>query len=196
MATANIAQINPDGTGQFIYLHYGEPLEYGSILLEYYQTEEQVRELLALGDMSSIGMVIGNKVDFNARVYENALRPAQCLAYHRDRNDPWEHCQPRELTGGLEQFREENEYWNDWLYGHTPDGWAVCLPDTDARWASIPDAVLADAKVRLDSIREAIRAGQLEPAALERRIKYITAATDRPWQPPAPRQLLHEAATW
>ena len=43
MARANIARIHPDGSGEFIYLHYGEPLEFGTILLEHYQTDEQVQ---------------------------------------------------------------------------------------------------------------------------------------------------------
>ena len=65
MARANIAQIHPDGTGQFVYLHYGEPLEYGGILLEHYQTEAQILDLIQLGDLSSIGPVVGDRVDFN-----------------------------------------------------------------------------------------------------------------------------------
>ena len=97
-----------------------------------------------LGSLSSIGPVIGGKVDFNTALYSNALRPRQCLAYHRDRNEPWEHCRSRLFAGGLEGFRQA---------AHTPDGWAASRAEPDSRRISIPDAVLADATARLDSTR-------------------------------------------
>lgn len=189
MARANIAQIHPDGTGRFVYLHYGDPLEYGGILLEHYQTEAQIRELLQLGDLSSIGPTVGVRVDFDTAVYPNAFHTIQCLAYHRDGNDPWEHCQPRQLTGGLEQFRQDADEMSRWLYAHTPDGWAACRGEPDSRWGSIPDAVLADATTRLNSIREGIQAGRTDKSALEWCVNYIATTTARPWQPPALRQL-------
>ena len=195
MARANIAQIHPDGTGRFIYLHYGEPLEYGPILLEHYQTEDQIRELLELGDLSSVGPIVGDRVDFDTAVYPNRFHLIQCLAYHRDRNDPWEYCQPRQLTGGLEQFRQDADKMRGWLYAHTPDGWAACRDQPDSRWGSIPDAILADAAARLNGIRENILSGRTDKSVLQSCIDYIATVTDRPWQPPALRQLLADAAT-
>ena len=125
MARANIARIHTDRSGEFIYLHYGEPLEYGTMLLEHYQTDEQVQALLDLGSLSSIGPVIGERSDFDTAVYSNALSPRQCLAYHRDRNQPWEHCRSRLFTGGLVGFRRATDTMAIWLYAHTPDGWTT-----------------------------------------------------------------------
>ena len=195
MARVNIAQIHPDSTGLFVYLHYGDPLEYAPILLENYQTEAQIRELLQLGDLSSVGPIVGDRVDFDTAVYPNRFHLIQCLAYHRDRNNPWEYCQPRQLTGGLEQFRQDADKMRGWLYAHTPDGWAACRAKSDSRWGSIPDAILADAVNRLNVIREDILAGRTDQSVLQSCVDYIATVTDRPWQTPALRQLLADAKT-
>ena len=194
MSRAHIVRIRPDGSGQFIYLHYGEPLEYGTILLEHYQTDAQVQSLIDLGDLSSIGPIIGEQVDFNAWVGPNSLNPTQCLAFHRDRNDPWERCRPRQLTGGLDQFLQESTIGAEWLYAYTPDGWASWLYEPHDRWGSIPDAILADISERLNRTLQGIQNGLPAPSALERLVEGIATKTDRPWQTPAIRQLLSEAA--
>ena len=196
MARANIARIHPDGSGEFIYLHFGEPLEYGTILLEHYQTDEHIQALLDMGNLSSIGPVIGEKVDFDKVAHSNALRHQQCLAYHRDRNEPWDDCKSRLFTGGLDQFHQDADDMSRWLYAHTPDGWAACRAEPDCRWSSIPDAVLADATARLDATKQGIQADLLDPEALDRLTSHIAAITGRPWQTPALRQLLADANGW
>ena len=195
MSRANIARIRPDGSAQFIYLHYGEPLEYGSILLERYQTDADVQSLLDLGDLSSVGPIIGNRVDFRARVGPNSLNPTQCLAFHRDRNDPWERCQPRDTTGGLDGFRQASDQGSEWLYAYTPDGWASWLYEPDNRWGSIPDAILADMSGRLTTFGKGVQNGLLPPSVLEGLVEDFAAKTDRLWQTPAIRQLLAQAVS-
>jgi len=61
MATrSNIGKLNSDNTVSYIYCHWdGYPSHNGTILQEHYNTPEQVDELLALGDMSSLGETIG-----------------------------------------------------------------------------------------------------------------------------------------
>lgn len=52
---SRIAARNAEGTFTSIYVHWdGYPSHHGPILLGYYNSEEKVRELLALGDMSSL----------------------------------------------------------------------------------------------------------------------------------------------
>ena len=51
------------------------------ILLECYNTEEKVDELIALGPLSILGREIGEQHDFNNRV------KGWCLAFGRDRGD-------------------------------------------------------------------------------------------------------------
>ena len=67
-----------------IYCHYDGYLDHvGKTLLKYYNTPKLVRELIALGDISSLGYKIGEKHDFDNP------RSDWCAAYHRDRNEPW-----------------------------------------------------------------------------------------------------------
>ena len=92
MATrATIAKIQKDGSGiKAIYLHSDGYLEHaGRILAEHYKDESKVDELIAHGDVSSLGENIGVKLDFNdlKSFYENE----QCKFYHRDRGEKYAH---------------------------------------------------------------------------------------------------------
>ena len=103
---STIAIENADGTVTGIYCHWDGYLSHnGAILQENYTTEEAVRELIALGDLSSLGETVGVKTDF--------INPAkgQCVAYGRDRGekdvaaktcDSW--------TALLEDFGQEFDY--------------------------------------------------------------------------------------
>lgn len=79
---STIAIRNTDNTVTGIYCHWDGYLEHnGKILAENYTTEAAVRELIALGDLSSLGETVGVKVDFNGS------HDGQCLAYGRDRGE-------------------------------------------------------------------------------------------------------------
>ena len=67
MATRSyIGKLNPDNTVSYIYCHYdGYPEHNGVILQEHYSTPFKVDQLLALGDLSVLGEVIGEKQDFD-----------------------------------------------------------------------------------------------------------------------------------
>ena len=79
---STIAIQNADGTVTGIYCHWDGYLSHnGRILQENYTTEEAVRELIALGDLSSLGETIGTKHDF-----DNAP-DGECNAYGRDRGE-------------------------------------------------------------------------------------------------------------
>ena len=85
MATrGTIAIQNEDGSVTGIYTHWDSYLSNnGRILQENYTDEDKVRELIALGDLSSLGETVGAKVDFN----DYAAHEGQCVAYGRDRGD-------------------------------------------------------------------------------------------------------------
>ena len=74
MATrSKIAIKNQDGTIDAVYCHWdGYPEHNGTILQDYYDTEQLVRELLALGDLSSLDKTLQSTV-----------------AYHRDKGDKY-----------------------------------------------------------------------------------------------------------
>ena len=79
---STIAIQNEDGTVTGIYVHWdGYTSNNGRILQENYTTEADVRELIALGDLSSLGKTVGTKHSFG-----NAPRN-ECNAYGRDRGE-------------------------------------------------------------------------------------------------------------
>ena len=82
MATrSRIAIQNKDGTLWSVYCHWdGQVYHNGKILVEHYETEEQVRFLINQGDMSSLD-----------------IKPQLCQHYHR--KSP--HSEPLTILGSL-----------------------------------------------------------------------------------------------
>lgn len=71
--------------GKTIYQHWdGTPKYSGKTLLKFYNTEEKVKELISLGNISILGECVGSKVDFD--LFDSRTE-IQCLAYGRDRGD-------------------------------------------------------------------------------------------------------------
>lgn len=81
---SNIGIINTDGSVLTIYCHSdGYPSYNGKLLLNYWNTEDKVRTLLSLGDLSILGAEIGEKHDFNKHDFTTKW----CRAYGRDRGE-------------------------------------------------------------------------------------------------------------
>lgn len=83
MATrSTIALEFADGTVGQVYCHWDGYLEHnGRILVEHYMDPFKLRQLIDLGDLSSLHANIGEKHDFNDR-YEDG-----CTFYGRDRGE-------------------------------------------------------------------------------------------------------------
>jgi len=86
---------NDNGTITSIYCHSDGYLGgVGAILADYYPEEEDVRALLAVGDLSELGVEVGDKIGFDQREWRPSPRgrgwvdqALQCVAYGRDRGD-------------------------------------------------------------------------------------------------------------
>ena len=77
---SRIAAANADGTFTGIYCHWdGYPSGVGKTLRDHYSDPATVAELIALGDLSTLGEKIGTKHPFDTRVVD------ECTAYGRDR---------------------------------------------------------------------------------------------------------------
>lgn len=77
-----IGMQNEDGSVTAIYCHFdGYPEGVGAMLVKYYSDPAKIRELLALGNLSSLGPKIGEKHEFGTR------REEWCTAYGRDRGE-------------------------------------------------------------------------------------------------------------
>jgi hypothetical protein len=96
MATrGRIGILNDDGTVLSIYCHYDNYLTgSGRTLLEHYNDEAKVRELMKLGDISSLGSELGEKHPFDAPTIGSPAYTEYkqkygkwCKAYGRDRGE-------------------------------------------------------------------------------------------------------------
>lgn len=98
---SRIGVLEPDGTVTSIYCHWdGYLSHHGPMLRDHYETEEKVRALVALGDISSLGATIGEKHVFGGPSGD------ACTAYGRDRG---EH-DTKAARGTLEQFYSDHAY--------------------------------------------------------------------------------------
>jgi hypothetical protein len=102
MSTRAIIGKQIDNDSYFsVYLHREGYVEYSGLLLQKnYATPERVDQLLALGDMSSLGISIDS-----------------CLFYNRDSKESWEQVKPK-IRNLQEICSEEWVYiWDDtqWL---------------------------------------------------------------------------------
>ena len=115
MATRSlIGKLNSDNTVSYIYCHYdGYPEYNGVILQEHYDTPFKVDQLLALGDLSVLGEVIGEKQDFNNYSTRNNN---WCLAYGRDRGESG----VKMRTVSQDEFFNSRDYV-DYLYLYNND---------------------------------------------------------------------------
>jgi hypothetical protein len=84
MATRSSISIKTAKGGKTIYCHWdGYPSHNGRILLESFNTEDRVLELIKLGNLSILGHKIGGEVKFDG--FDSSTD--QCLAYGRDRGE-------------------------------------------------------------------------------------------------------------
>ena len=100
MATRSLIGINlNNGITKIIYCHWdGYPEHNGQLLVNNYNSQSAVVELMELGDLSSL-----------------AESPDQCKAYHRDRNEPWGMVEPRDVNTS-ELGAVANDYGVDYVY--------------------------------------------------------------------------------
>lgn len=106
---SNIGIQNLDGSYDIIYCHWdGYPEHNGKLLYEHYQDIKKIRELIALGDLSSLGANIGKKHDFDKRV------EGWCTFYARDRGETNVEAQHYATYDDLCKMLEEA--WTEWVY--------------------------------------------------------------------------------
>lgn len=90
MATrSTIAMKTATGQVQAIYCHWDGYIDHnGKVLMTHYTDPAKVAEMIALGDLSSLGELIGEPCDFDNRsTQKNEEGQAQCVAYARDRGE-------------------------------------------------------------------------------------------------------------
>jgi len=122
MATRSLIGINLDnGITKIIYCHWdGYPEHNGQLLVDNYNSPSAVFELMELGDMSSLGET-----------------PASCVAFHRDRKEPWGMVEPRDInTSELDVVSKD--YGVDYVYTYNNEfEWECSRLDTSGKLAPL-----------------------------------------------------------
>ena len=146
MATRGSISIrNADGSYTGIYTHWDGYLDHnGKILRKHYTSEDKIRQLLALGDISVLGPEIGEQHPFDApSPYDqpNAYRDYKrrygrwCKAYMRDRGETG--CEAKThgtLAELLDQIGQEYDYvWEG-------DHWTVRFDDSEGKFITMARA--------------------------------------------------------
>lgn len=102
---SRIGIVREGGTIRSIYCHFdGYPNHHEVILKSYYNTKEDVEELLDLGNLSVLGSSIGVKHSFN-----DFSKKDCCTAFGRDRGDKDAEAL---IHGNIDEFLEEGEEYN------------------------------------------------------------------------------------
>lgn len=110
-----------DQTVDYIYCHWDGSSQL-STLKKYYGTEEKARELINLGDISSLGSKV--KPESGEHSYSNPQEEVT-IAYHRDRGEDWNNVEFRQM--GLSQYVPNSDETDciHYLYLFEKNDWSV-----------------------------------------------------------------------
>lgn len=133
---------NNDGSVKMIYCHWdGYPDHVGAVLLEHYTDETKVRQLLNLGDISSLGKDVSPPPGCSDHSHNNPVQGVT-VSYYRDRaartelgyRDQWQDVKPDEflsLEAAQRSLNKSDREWfylfnvnhNEWYYSNLNSSW-------------------------------------------------------------------------
>lgn len=157
MATrSTIAMKTPEGKIRAIYCHWdGYPAHNGEMLRRHYTDPAKIKQLIDLGDISSLRPEIGEKHPFDRNYDEpemDAMYEDWTTAYHRDRGEEWARVAPctfDNIPDWVSNFDMGVEYY--YLWGG--DQWLVnAYEEKDASGFPIFD--LVSTKITPDQLKE------------------------------------------
>src|SRR5215471_3438627 len=124
-------QVRPDLPVQSIHVHWdGYPSCVGRKLLNHWTNQGRIFELIELGDLSSLGEIIGSKHDFEKAYAE---KPTWCLAYGRDRGEEGVEAKTHPFAHWPDTGQEWEYLWDsqrgEWWgrevsFGTNPGAWS------------------------------------------------------------------------
>jgi hypothetical protein len=135
---SRIGIVNSDGSIESIYCHWDGYLDHnGMILLDHYTDEAKIRELMKLGNISTLGKIVGKKHPFDLDHLPNGYDiwkkrwGHMCNAYGRDRG---EDDNASILCKNLEEFNDLSEEYNYlWENGR----WVVSCYSTNGNFVEV-----------------------------------------------------------
>lgn len=121
-----IVVANPKGDYTGIYCHWdGYPSHNGKLLREHYTTKRLVRNLVNLGDLSSLGERL--RPTRPGHSYDNR-EEGTTVAYFRDRKEKWVVVKPR-VTATLREMAElAADSWAEYVYVFWNGHWSYQTP--------------------------------------------------------------------
>ena len=130
---AYIAMLDRDGNGQRIELRMdGYPTWAGARLLLHYQTEEQVQQLINLGNLFTLGNRPGPDPGafINAQGTDKLGHLTRSLMRDTTHFTPEQKARqaPQTFRGGLDGIVPRNDQFPPYTYAWTPDGWFGAVP--------------------------------------------------------------------
>lgn len=136
-----VRQVGSASKVESIYCHFdGYLTQVGEKLLTHWSDLDKLNELIALGDLSCLGTVIGEKHDFDTHVNSEAYASGWCLAYDRDRGETDVRSILHDHTDWPD-YSQSYEYlftpWKGWFYRTTYPGAGEFQPLT-------PEAIQAE----------------------------------------------------
>lgn len=122
MGTRSIIAIRNDSGIDAIYCHWdGYPSHNGYLLLNFYNTAAKAEALIGLGSLSSLNANLeppaGARHSFEERCRDVTV------AYHRDRNEPWENTHPHHYATADELYADRDSYGAEYIYLFTDGAW-------------------------------------------------------------------------
>jgi hypothetical protein len=133
-----------DGTVEQVYCHWDGYLEHnGAILRDHYSDPFKLRDLIDLGDLSSLRPNVGEKHAFSQFEVPDdqveafkALTEDMCTFYGRDRG---EDCPARKYKNVTEYFVEGQQEEYDYILRNVEGTatWAVRCYTTDGKWVTL-----------------------------------------------------------
>lgn len=114
-----------NGAVYSIYCHWdGYPSHNGRILMEHYATEERVRALLELGNLSVLDARLDPDPGHEHSV-DGQRQRGVCLAYGRDRGETEQEVDVDDTQADF--FKRCTEGWEEWAYLFIPESgqWIV-----------------------------------------------------------------------
>lgn len=111
---------NKIGKVTSIYCHWdGYPAYTGKILLNHYTDIKKVKELISLGDLSSLGAEIHPKTQSHGyRTPEKGI----CIFFIRDKEEEFEFCKPV-IYNGVRDWIDRNLVEHKYLFDPTTNSW-------------------------------------------------------------------------
>ena len=127
MATrSTIAYRTAEGKIRAVYCHWdGYPAYNGAMLQEHYRDPAKVAALVTLGNISSLGRLIGEKHDFDWRDDDAGFT----TYYGRDRGEPDQDAKEFETVADwVEHYKSS---WAEYFYLFNGDHWIVTNGHTE-----------------------------------------------------------------